>query len=135
MRVSTLLFGVLCAGLILACGSDERPAEPTPAPVAGPEPYKVGDKIEPLTLNDQRGDEHSIDASIQLIIFSRTKSASDVVKGALQGWTDNSLAEHHIVNVGDIHTIPSTVRRGFVIPAMRKGSSPILLDQDNKIYD
>ncbi len=130
MRASTLLFGVLCAGLIMACGSDERPAEPTPAPAAGPEPYKVGDKIEPLTLNDQRDNEHSIDASIRLVIFSRTKDGSDVVKRALRGWNDNSLAEHDIVNVGDIHTIPSAIRRGFVIPAMRKGSSPILLDQD-----
>jgi len=133
MRASRVLIGVLFAGLTLACGSDERPAEPAVAPAVGPELYKVGDEIEPLTLNDQHGNEHSVDASIRLVIFSRTKDGSDVVKGALRGWNDDSLAEHDIVNVGDIHTIPSAIRRGFVIPAMRKGSSPILLDQEGDL--
>lgn len=115
MKAFTLLLGLLVAG------------------GAAAEPYAVGDSVEPLTLKDQHGDEHAIDASARLVLFSRSKAGSDVLKSALHRWTEDSLAQRNIVYVADIHTIPALIRRGFVIPAMRKASYPILLDKEGEL--
>ena len=115
MKAFTVLLGLLVAG------------------GAAGEPYAVGESVDPLTLIDQHGDERVVDASTRLVLFSRSKAGSDVLKSALQRWTEDSLAQRNIVYVADIHTIPALIRRGFVIPAMRKALYPILLDKEGEL--
>jgi len=97
---------------------------------AGSEPYAVGDRIEPFTLQDQHGTERRIDASVGVILFSREMKGGDVLKRALEGATAELLDERRAVYVADISRMPGLVARLFAMPSMRRRPYPMLLDRD-----
>ncbi len=110
----------LALALLLACG-------------AAAEPYGVGDSLAPLTLQDQHDEEHTLDTSVQVVLFSRDMEGGDLLEEALEETPKGLLPRHHALYVADIHKMPGLVARMFAIPSMRKRPYPMLLDRDGDI--
>ena len=70
--IRSALMGALVAWATLAVGV-----------AAATEPYAVGDAIAPFTLEDQHGEDRSVDASVKVILFSRDMDGGDYLKEAL----------------------------------------------------
>jgi len=100
------------------------------ASVAGAGPLAVGDRVEAFTLEDQHGVEHTLDATIELILFSRDMDGGDLVKQALAEAPADLLSSRHALYVADIRGMPKLVAKLFALPAMRKRPYPLLLDRD-----
>ena len=97
---------------------------------AGGEPLAIGDRLEPVGLEDQPGESHTIDTAVKRLLFSRDMDGGDVLKEAVADQTGESLGALGAVYVADIHEMPGLVARLFAIPAMRKRAYPVLLDRD-----
>ena len=96
------------------------------------EPYVVGDRIDPFTLEDQHGKSHTVDASAKVILFSRDMDGGDVLKEGLADVDPEYLTGRSAVYVADIAAMPRLVARMFAIPAMRERPYAMLLDRDGK---
>lgn len=94
------------------------------------QPYVVGDRIEPFTLEDQHGDSRSVDASVKVILFSRDMDGGDFLKQGLADVEPGYLEGKQAVYVADISGMPGLIARMFAIPAMRDRPYPMLLDRD-----
>lgn len=101
--------------------------------VAGAEPVAVGSTLPALTLEDQHGEAHTLDASIRLVIFSREMGAADIVKETLAENGGAILKERQAVYVADIHKMPSVIRFLFALPSMRRRSYPMWLDTEGVV--
>jgi len=94
------------------------------------EPYAVGDALEPVTLEDQHGVSHTLDGSVQVVLFSRDMDGGDVLKQALADAPKDFLAQRGALYVADIEGMPRLVARLFALPSMRRRPYPMLLDRD-----
>ena len=94
--------------------------------------YVVGDKIEPFTLEDQHGKNHIIDASVEVILFSRDMEGGDLLKQGLADVAPGYLKVKKAVYVADISGMPGLIARMFAIPAMRDRPYSMLLDRDGE---
>lgn len=92
--------------------------------------YAVGDTIEALILEDQHGERHPVDASVNVVLFSRDMKGGEVLKEGLADVAPGYLAAMKAVYVADISEMPGMVARMFAIPAMRDRPYSILLDRD-----
>ncbi|UCE86854.1 MAG: hypothetical protein JSU66_03720 [Deltaproteobacteria bacterium] len=92
--------------------------------------YAVGSTLEPFALEDQHGEAHRVDGSVDVILFSREMKGGDLLKEALEGVPAGFLAARRAVYVADISGMPSLVARLFALPKLRKRPYPILLDRD-----
>ncbi len=99
------------------------------APVTA-EPLGVGATLPALTLEDQHGESHTLDASVRLVIFTREMDAGDVVKEVLAERGGEVLAERSAVYVADVHGMPGLIRRLFALPAMRRRPYAMWLDTE-----
>jgi hypothetical protein len=99
------------------------------APAAA-EPYAVGEKLTAFTLDDQHGEPHSVDASVDVILFSRDMDGGEVLKQGLEDAPEGYLAERKAAYVADISGMPALVARLFAVPSMRRRPYPMLLDRD-----
>ena len=102
------------------------------ASAAGAEPYVVGDRIEPFTLEDQYGESHTLDESVAIIAFSRDMDGGDLLKAALEDAPEGFLTGMNAVYVSDISGMPGLIARMFAIPSMRKRPYSLWLDRDGK---
>jgi hypothetical protein len=100
------------------------------ASAAGAEPYAVGDRIEPFTLEDQYGESHALDESVAIILFSRDMDGGDLLKAALEDVPEGFLTGMNAVYVSDISGMPGLIARLFAIPSMRKRPYALWLDRD-----
>jgi hypothetical protein len=96
------------------------------------EPYAVGDKIEPITLEDQHGKTHTVDESVKVLLFSRDMEGGDFLKQGLADVQPDYLTGKNAVYVANISAMPRLVARMFAIPAMRDRPYAMLLDRDGK---
>lgn len=99
---------------------------------AGAEPYAVGERIEPFTLEDQHGESHRVDESVAVILFGRDMSTDKIVKAALEQADPDALRARRVVYVADIDGMPRLVAKLFALPSMRRRSYPMLLDRDGQ---
>lgn len=100
------------------------------APTAAAQTRAVGDRIEPFSLEDQHGEAHEVDASIQVILFSRDMAGGKLLKEALADDGAGLLERRGAVYVADISGMPSLVARLFALPSMRERPYAMLLDRD-----
>jgi hypothetical protein len=105
------------------------------ADAAVAEPYAVGDRIEPFTLEDQHGAIHTLDESVKVILFSRDMDGGDFLKEGLADVQPDYLTGRHAVYVANISAMPRLVARMFAIPAMRERPYSMLLDRDGKVTE
>jgi hypothetical protein len=99
-----------------------------PAVASAEEPYKKGDPMVGIALEDQHGETAKIDASTRLVLFTRDMEAGDTVKAALAEKRTADLEVLGLVYAADISGMPGLVRRMFAVPAMRKRGYAMLLD-------
>ena len=99
------------------------------APVRA-EPYAVGDVIEAFTLEDQHGENHSVDASVAVILFSRDMDGGEFLKEGLAEVSPDYLGGQNAVYVADISGMPGLIATMFAIPAMRDRPYAMLLDRE-----
>jgi hypothetical protein len=108
-----------------------------PAPAQGPEKTEaigVGALLPAVTLSDQHGEAHAVDASRRALLFSRDMDGGGVIRAllepdALDEPATAFLERHGAVCVADVHRMPSLVRRIIAKPRMRKRPYPLLLDE------
>ena len=94
--------------------------------------YAVGNEIEPFTLEDQHGENHTVDASVKVILFSRDMEGGHVLKEGLADVAPGYLEEKKAVYVADISGMPGLIAKMFAIPAMRDRPYSIVLDHDGE---
>jgi hypothetical protein len=99
------------------------------APVLA-EPARVGDTLEPFSLEDQHGETRTVDASVRAILFSRDMDGGTLIKDALADEPAGFLEARGVVYVADINGMPRIIARLFALPSMRKRSYEMLLDRD-----
>ena len=116
-------FAVSLALLFLAAPTR---AEDTP-------PYVVGDLIDAIALEDQRGDPGAVDASTRVVLFSRDMDGGDLLKEALAEVSADTLATRGAVYVSDISGMPAFVARMMAVPAMRRRPYDMLLDREGDV--
>ncbi len=89
---------------------------------------ELGQPLPYLTLDDQHGAAHSVDAGLTYLVFTRDKAGSDLATEALSGLTPEQLTEAGAVYVADISAMPAIITKMFAMPKMRKQSFLTLLD-------
>jgi len=97
---------------------------------SGPEPYRVGSRIEPFSLEDQFKVERALDEQVRFVLFSRDMDGGDILREAVEGETTESLQAIGAVYVADIHRMPSLVASLMAIPRMRSRGYPMWLDRE-----
>lgn len=102
------------------------------APAWGAEPLAVGDALPALTLRDQHGEEHQVDAAARAVLFTRDMDAGAIVKTALADDGGRMLEAAGAVYVADVSRMPGLVRRMIAIPRMRRRGYRMLLDEEGE---
>jgi hypothetical protein len=91
-----------------------------------------------VTLADQHGVEHRIDAAVRLVLFSRDMDGGAVMRQMLDAETLGEapaafLGRHRAVCVADIHRMPGLIARVIAKPRMRRRPYPVLLDEEGEV--
>lgn len=97
------------------------------------EPVVEGSVLAPITLEDQHGVEHQIDAATRGVLFSRDMDGGAFVREALAEDGAAKLDAAAAVYVADVHRMPGPIRRWIAIPRMRDRGYPVLLDQEGDV--
>jgi hypothetical protein len=84
----------------------------------------------PFSLDDQHGKTHAVDATTQLILYSRDMDGGDVVKQVLEPLGDDYLERSRAVYIADISRMPGLISKTIAIPRMRGRSYATLLDRE-----
>jgi hypothetical protein len=96
------------------------------------EPWAVGERIEPFSLEDQHGTTRRVDATTRVVLFSRDMEGGDVLKRALEPAPEGFLEARGAAYVADVSRMPGLVTRLFALPSMRRRGYPMLLDRDGE---
>ncbi len=96
------------------------------------EPLAIGERLGPISLEDQHGDTHTIDESVRLVLFSRDMEGGEILKTAVADQGAPDLLRLGAAYVADIHRMPGLVARFIAVPRMRDRPYPILLDRDGR---
>lgn len=99
-------------------------AEQGPVPV-----LQVGDAMPPLALQDQHARPVTVDDGTKILIFTRDMDAGGIVKEALAADGAELLAAGDAVYVSDVSGMPTLVRSMFAMPALRRRSYSVALDE------
>ena len=91
-------------------------------------PWQVGDRLEPVELEDAHGVPGRIDEAVRLVVFSADMDGGKVVQQALSDPALQDLAAHGVAYVADVSRMPSLVTRLFALPSIRRRPYRTLLD-------
>jgi hypothetical protein len=97
------------------------------------ETYAVGETMEAFSLEDQHGEQRTLDANVELILFSRDMDGGDFIKQALKDVPGGFLAERHAIYVADISGMPKLVAKLFALRKMRKRPYAMWLDREGDV--
>jgi len=96
-------------------------------------PYKVGQSVAPLDLNDQFGKKIVLKAMPKTLIMAFEKETSATVNDCLGKQSGNYLSDHHAAYIADISPMPTFIAEAFALPKMRKYPYTVLLIRDEEI--
>ena len=88
--------------------------------------------IEPFTLNDQFGKEHTLDKMPSLLICSFGKDTGVLLSNYFNAQDVEYLGKHDIKLMADVSSVPSLLRSTFILPKMKKYSFEILISTESK---
>jgi hypothetical protein len=97
------------------------------------EPYRVGDEMVAIVLDDQHEVSRSIDGGTRQVLFTRDMDAGDAVKAALAENGAKLLDASGTVYLADISGMPGLVRRLFAMPGLRKREYSMVLDIEGEV--
>ena len=107
------------------------------AGAAAAQTLAVGSAFPALTLEDQHGTVHAIDASLRAVLFSRDMDGGGIIRKALDRPLEEDalafLARHGAVCVADVSRMPGLIRRTIAKPRMRRRPYPLLLDEEGRV--
>jgi hypothetical protein len=92
-------------------------------------PYRVGDVLPEITLDDQHDERGGVDATTRILLFSRDMEGGKLLRAALEDTGEGFLQVRQVVYVSDISGMPKLVARLFAVPSMRRRPYPMLLDR------
>ena len=111
-----------------ASGEVEEPAVP-----ADSGPLGVGAQLDPVSLGDQHGKQHALDASVRAILFSRDRAGAGLMTASMETRDAAFLGPRGVVYVNDISPMPKAAATLFALPKMRRRSYAILLDRTGEV--
>ena len=95
----------------------------------GLEVPKNGDKILPITLKNQHGNEVSVN-QIQKIVYLPDEKAFDLWKSFMKERSGAFIDKQGVKVVADLSNAPSFVRSLFILPGLRKLDYEVLVIED-----
>lgn len=95
-------------------------------------PYKVGQSVMPLDLNDQFGKRYTLKAMPKTLIMAFEKGTGATVNEYLTVQEKGYLAKNKAAFVADISQMPKFITESFALPKMRKYTHTVLLIQDEE---
>jgi len=91
--------------------------------------------INPFTLNDQFGKEHTLSTLPKLLIFSFGKETGKLISSYFNAQDADYLARNDIKLIADVSSVPSLLRSTFILPKMKKYSFEILISTQSDFSD
>ena len=91
--------------------------------------------IEPFTLNDQFGKEHTVEKMPKLLICSFGKTTGVLISNYFNAQDVDYLEKHNVKLMADVSSVPSLLRSTFILPKMKKYNFEILISTDSKFAE
>jgi hypothetical protein len=91
--------------------------------------------INPFTLSDQFGKEHTLSTLPQLLICSFGKETGKLISSYFNAQEADYLAKNDIKLIADVSSVPSLLRSTFILPKMKKYSFEILISTQSDFSD
>ncbi|SFV59788.1 FAD/FMN-containing dehydrogenases [hydrothermal vent metagenome] len=91
--------------------------------------------IDPFTLNDQFGKEHTLEKMPKLLICSFGKDTGVLISNYFNAQDSDYLEKHDIKLMADVSSVPSLLRKTFILPKMKKYSFEVLISTDSKFSE
>lgn len=95
-------------------------------------PYKVGQSVMPLDLNDQFGKRITLKVMPKTLIMAFEKGTGATVNEYLTVQEKGYLVKNKAAFVADISQMPKFITESFALPKMRKYTHTVLLIQDEE---
>lgn len=95
-------------------------------------PYKVGQSVAPLELEDQHGNRTTLKAMPKTLIMAYEKGTGATVNEYLNAQDKGYLKKYNAAFIADISQMPGLVTKLFALPKMRKYIHTVLLIRDEK---
>jgi len=86
-----------------------------------------------LQLYDQFGKAHTLDAKTKRIYFTHDMAGGKLLKAALGEKGQDVLDKQQAVAITDVSQMPSMIRSMMAMPAMKKRSYQIWIDESGKV--
>jgi len=87
--------------------------------------------MQPFTLKDQFGKEHTITTMPKIVIISFGKDTGKLISSYFNELGQEYLTKHDIKLIADVSGVPSLLRKTIIVPKMKKYNFEILLSTDN----
>ncbi len=95
-------------------------------------PYKIGQSVAPLDLQDQFGKRTALKAMPKTLIMAFEKGTGATVNEYLATQDKGYLKKNHAAFVADISQMPNFITETFALPKMRKYPHTVLLIRDEE---
>jgi hypothetical protein len=95
-------------------------------------PYKVGQSVAPLQLQDQWGKKSTLKVMPHTLVMAFEKGTGATVNEYLASHDKNYLKKNKAVFIADISQMPNFITETFALPKMRKYPHTVLLIRDEE---
>lgn len=95
-------------------------------------PYKVGQSVSPLKVEDQHGNHVILKTMPKTLIMAYEKGTGATVNEYLNVQDKGYLKQYNAAFVADISQMPNFITTAFALPKMRKYIHTVLLIRDEE---
>ncbi len=107
-------------------------AVPVLADEEPPPPFRVGESLPALTLEDQYGEVHTLGAAVERVLFTRDMDGGRLIREALAEDGKARLERADAIVIADVHRMPGIIRATMAKPSMRRRGYPMWLDESGE---
>lgn len=93
----------------------------------------VGELLPSIQLKDQFGKMHSLEPTVKRIYFTHDMAGGKLLKAALGDKGQAVLDSQQAVAITDVSQMPAMIRSMMAMPAMKKRSYQIWIDETGKV--
>ena len=91
--------------------------------------------MQPFTLKDQFGKEHTVTTMPKIMIISFGKESGQLISSYFNELGSEYLTNHDIKLIADVSGVPSLLRKTIIVPKMKKYNFEILLSTDKSFTE
>ncbi|HEX5624210.1 MAG TPA: hypothetical protein VFX57_07210 [Sulfuricurvum sp.] len=95
-------------------------------------PYRIGQSVMPLDLQDQHGKRYTLKAMPKTLIMAFEKGTGATVNEYIAAQEKGYLKKNNAAFVADISQMPNFITETFALPKMRKYPHTVLLIRDEE---